>query len=48
VAAAVSSGNFCVRKRLPPRIARDNIHAPQLRRKKIQHSSVVESRRSRD
>jgi hypothetical protein len=42
VAAAVFSGNFCVRKRLPPRIARDNIHAPQPRRKKIQRSSVVE------
>ena len=48
LAAAVLGGHFCVRKRLPPRIARDNIHAPQLRRKKIQRSSVVESRRSRD
>jgi len=33
---------------VPPKIAQGNIHASQPWRKKIQRSSVVESRRSRD
>src|SRR5438094_6265531 len=47
--ADVFSGNFYAqRKHLPPKIAQGNIHASQPWRKKIQRSSVVESRRSRD